>query len=312
MKIVAYDMSSKKLRSGKLTAYNENDNFKTENTVVALGKFEGLHRGHMLLLEEIVRISRKEKLTSVVLTVNVPSDKVINVPLERFMILENTGVDIACECEFTPEFAAMAPEKFVEEILVSCLGARYIVVGKDFRFGCKRTGNVDTLVKLGSRFGFDVIAFDKLRIDGNIISSSLIKELISEGCMEQVLELMGRSYSISGKVVHGKMLGRQIGFPTVNIIPDNMKLLPPSGVYLSHVSIDNRTYKGITNIGSNPTVNSDLDIRVETHIIDYSGDLYGQDLTVSLDKFLRGEIKFDGIAELKAQLEKDKQTAMHQ
>ncbi len=312
MKIVAYDMSSKQLRSGKLTAYNENDNLKTKNTVVALGKFEGLHRGHMLLLEEIVRISRKEKLTSVVLTVNVPSDKVINVPRERFMILENIGVDIACECEFTPEFAAMTPEEFVEEILVSCLEARYIVVGKDFRFGCKRTGNVDILFELGSRFGFEVIAFDKLSIDGNIISSSLIKELISEGCMEQVLSLMGRPYSISGKVVHGKMLGRQIGFPTINIIPDNMKLLPPSGVYLSHVSIDNRIYKGITNIGSNPTVNSDSNIRVETNIIDYSGDLYGQDLTVSLDKFLRGEIKFDSIAGLKAQLEKDKQTAMHQ
>ena len=293
----------------KITAY---DKLKLENSAVALGKFEGLHKGHMLLLDKIAELSDENKLTSVVLTVNVPSDKVINIPRERFSILERAGIQIAAECEFSSEFAKMSPEDFVKNILVDRLGAKYVVVGEDFRFGSKRSGDVNTLIKLGEKLGFCVIAFKKLMIDNIIVSSSLIKKFIEKGDMERVSLYMGRDYSISGEVTSGKRLGREIGFPTANIIPEKDKLLPADGVYTSSVCIDNIIYKAITNIGSNPTTDTDQVTRVETHIIDYSGDLYGRDLTVSIKSFLRGEIKFNSINELKIQLEKDKQKAMHQ
>ncbi len=293
----------------KITAY---DKLKLENSAVALGKFEGLHKGHMLLLNKIAELSEENKFTSVVLTVNVPSDKVINIPKERFSILESTGIQIAAECEFSSEFAKMEPEDFVKKILVDRLGAKYVVVGEDFRFGCKRSGDVNTLIKLGERLGFCVIAFEKLMIDNITVSSTLIKKMIEKGDMEQVSLYMGRDYSISGKVIHGKRLGREIGFPTANIIPDKNKLLPADGVYSSCVCIDNVMYKAITNIGQNPTTDTDRITRVETHIIDYSGDLYGRDITVSIKSFLRSEIKFNSVNELKIQLEKDKQKAMHQ
>lgn len=293
----------------KITAY---DKLKLENSAVALGKFEGLHKGHMLLLNKIAELSEENKFTSVVLTVNVPSDKVINIPKERFSILESTGIQIAAECEFSSEFAKMEPEDFVKKILVDRLGAKYVVVGEDFRFGCKRSGDVNTLIKLGERLGFCVIAFEKLMIDNITVSSTLIKKMIEKGDMEQVSLYMGRDYSISGKVIHGKRLGREIGFPTANIIPDKNKLLPADGVYSSCVCIDNVMYKAITNIGQNPTTDTDRITRVETHIIDSSGDLYGRDITVSIKSFLRSEIKFNSVNELKIQLEKDKQKAMHQ
>ncbi len=293
----------------KITAY---DKLKLENSAVALGKFEGLHKGHMLLLNKIAELSEENKFTSVVLTVNVPSDKVINIPKERFSILESTGIQIAAECEFSSEFAKMEPEDFVKKILVDRLGAKYVVVGEDFRFGCKRSGDVNTLIKLGERLGFCVIAFEKLMIDNITVSSTLIKKMIEKGDMEQVSLYMGRDYSISGKVIHGKRLGREIGFPTANIIPDKNKLLPADGVYSSCVCIDNVMYKAITNIGQNPTTDTDRITRVETHIIDYSGDLYGRDITVSIKSFLRSEIKFNSVNELKIQLEKDKHKAMHQ
>lgn len=149
-------------------------------------------------------------------------------------------------------------------------------------------------------------------IDNMTVSSTLIKKFIEKGDMERVSLYMGRDYSISGEVIRGKRLGREIGFPTANIIPDKDKLLPADGVYRSSVCIDNVVYRSITNIGSNPTTDTDKVTRVETHIIDYSGDLYGRDLTVSIKSFLRSEIKFNSINELKIQLELDKQKAMHQ
>ncbi|MCM1082527.1 MAG: bifunctional riboflavin kinase/FAD synthetase [Clostridium sp.] len=293
----------------KITAY---DKLKLEHSAVALGKFEGLHKGHMLLLDKIAALSNENKFASVVLTVNVPSDKVIHIPRERFSILEHAGIQIAAECEFSSEFAKMSPEDFVKKILVDRLGAKYVVVGEDFRFGCKRSGDVNTLRRLGEKLGFSVIAFEKLMIDNITVSSSLIRTLIEQGDMERVSLYMGREYSISGTVTRGKMLGRELGFPTANIIPAKDKLLPADGVYCSSVCIDNVIYKAITNIGQNPTTDTDKVTRVETHIINYSGDLYGRDLTVSIKSFLRGEIKFNSINELKNQLEKDKQKAMHQ
>ncbi len=285
---------------------------KLHNTAVALGKFQGLHKGHMLLIEKITELSKKEDLTSGVFTINIDSSKAINLPRERFDILEEQGVDIDIECEFTPEFSSMQPVDFIKNVLVDKLGAKYVVVGTDFCFGYKRQGNVETLQKYSKEYGYEVIPVDKLYIDGRVISSSYIRELIETGNINNISAYMGRDYFISDIVSHGKELGRTMGFPTINFIPDKGKLLPPVGAYETEIFIDGRLYKGITNIGDNPTISSDNKTTVETHILDYDGDLYGRELKVSFKRFLRPQIKFNSVEELKKQLLIDCRKVMHQ
>ncbi len=285
---------------------------KLHNTAVALGKFQGLHRGHMLLIDKITELSRKEDLTSVVFTINISSSKVINLPKERFDILEGCGVDIDVECDFTPEFAGMRPVDFIKEVLVDKLGAKYVVVGTDFCFGYKRQGNIQTLKEYSKEFGYEVIPVEKLFVDGRVISSSYIRELVETGNINNIFAYMGRDYFIWDKVCHGKELGRTLGFPTINFIPDKNKLLPPVGAYETEIVIDGVLYKGITNIGDNPTVSTDKKTTVETHILNYQGDLYERDLKVSFKKFLRPQIKFSTVDELKRQLLIDSRKVMHQ
>lgn len=294
MKITTYD----KLQSGK--------------TAVALGKFQGLHLGHMLLLDKITAFASEEELTSVVFTIHVPSERMIYTAAERFDILRGKGIDVAVECEFSKEFAAMQPEEFVRDILVKKLHAAYVVVGKDFKFGYNRQGDVDRLVQFGIKYDFRVVAFDKLAIDGKVISSSYIRELIEMGDVAAASEYMGRLYTVTGQVVHGRKLGRTIGFPTVNMLPAEGKLLPPYGVYETEVVIDGVVYQGITNIGDNPTVREDGSVSIETHILDYSGNLYDRQLVIRFRRFIRPEIKFHSVDELKNRIDSDRKSILHQ
>lgn len=292
-----------------IVAYNS---VQLDKSVVALGKFQGLHRGHMMLISEVAAIADKEKLTGVVFTININNDKMINLPDERYTILSDMGIDVDVECEFSDEFARMEPQDFVKDILVDKLNVSYVVVGSDFRFGCRRQGDVEFLKECGSEYGFSVISFDKLRVDDNIVSSSLIRELIERGRVDMVEKYMGRRYSLSGEVCVGKQLGRSIGFPTINIIPEKDKLLPPYGVYATEVCIDGKLFRGITNVGNNPTVDNTDRTIVETNIIDYSGDLYGTNVTVFFCDYIRKEIKFNSVEELKNQIKRDKMSVMHQ
>lgn len=288
------------------------DKIKLDNSVVCLGKFQGLHRGHMLLIDKTLKLAKDEELNSVIFTINTSNTNRIYTDNEREILLSNMGFDYNVASEFSKEFAAMSPRQFVWDILVNRLGVRYVVVGADFRFGSERKGDVTLLTELGKEYGFSVIAIDKLSVDGIVVSSSYIRELIEDGIMHSITDYMGRPYSISGIVKKGKQLGRQIGFPTVNIYPDGQKLVPLHGVYASHIYIGSEKYRGITNIGSNPTVNNTDEIFVETNILDYDGDLYGQNITVYLDYFVRTEMKFNNIDELKTQIGRDKEFVMHQ
>ena len=281
------------------------DKAQLDNTAVALGKFEGIHKGHMLLINRIIELPEK----SVVFTINMADERVINLDAERYEIFEKIGVDYVCECPFDERISRLSPEEFIKNILVDRLGVRYVVVGADFRFGYKRTGDTDTLKELADIYGYKVIIFDKLKVNDNIVSTSAIRAFLDEGAVDRVMEYMGRPYSVSGDVVYGKQLGRTMGFPTVNIIPDIKKRLPLSGAYETRVYIedDDNVYKAITNVGNNPTVNGDLD-NVETHILDYSGDLYNREIKVEFIRFIRPEKKFGSLDELKAQLEADKKS----
>lgn len=285
---------------------------KIEKSVVAIGKFQGLHKGHMLLIDKVIELSRIYSLPAALITIDIKQPSYINTFLEREEILENKGIDYNVVCEFNQKFASLSPREFVQNILVKKLNPRYVVVGEDFRFGHNREGDVALLSSLGDEFGFEVIAYKKLINDSSIISTSYIRELITEGRVNEVIPLLGRTYQISGRVVEGKKLGRKLGFPTVNIIPDEDKLLPRKGVYYTNVNINSIVHKAVTNVGINPTVDGCHGFFVETHIIDYSGDLYGKRITINFLEFIRPEKRFESVDELCKQIALDKEYVMYQ
>ncbi len=275
-----------------------------QGTVCALGKFEGLHLGHRMLVERTVNEARKRGLTSVVFAINMPGRQTINLPAERADILSSLGVDGLVECAFTEDFKSMEAEAFIEKVLIRKLKAGAVVCGKDFCFGRERSGDIKLLRRYSD--DFSLIAYDKLKKDGVEISSSLIRDELLLGAVDRVKELLGRPYTISGVVREGKQLGRTIGFPTLNLIPDKYKLLPEAGVYETAVSLNGMDYTSLTNVGSNPTVSDEGLVTIESHLLDYSGDAYGKTVTVSFVRQLRKEIKFNSIEELKKQIESDK------
>lgn len=293
----------------KKLAYND---VNIADTVVALGKFEGLHKGHMLLINKVLQLSHETGKQSVVFSIDMPGTKRIYTIPERNRILEEIGIDFNITCEFTKKFASMKPEAFVKDVLVERLHPEYVVVGNDFRFGKNRQGDVVLLEELGNRYGYEVLAFEKLREQGTVISSSYIREQIEQGNVDLIQEYMGRPYSIAGIVQYGKQLGTTIGFPTANLIPDEEKLLVPNGVYETSLILDNLRYRGITNVGDNPTVDDDHKIKVETNILDYNGNLYGKYLKIEFIRQIRKEIKFDSIEALKNQIKSDILEVAHQ
>ena len=298
----------RKLNVKKL-AYND---VNIADTVVALGKFEGLHKGHMLLINKVLQLSHETGKQSVVFSIDMPGTKRIYTIPERNRILEEIGIDFNITCEFTKKFASMKPEAFVKDVLVERLHPEYVVVGNDFRFGKNRQGDVALLEELGNRYGYEVLAFEKLREQGTVISSSYIREQIEQGHVDLIQKYMGRPYSIAGIVQYGKQLGTTIGFPTANLIPDEEKLLVPNGVYETSLILDNLRYRGITNVGDNPTVDDDHKIKVETNILDYNGNLYGKYLKIEFIRQIRKEIKFDSIEALKNQIKSDILEVAHQ
>lgn len=288
------------------------DEAQLNNTAVALGKFQGLHKGHLLLIDTILELAKKEGLDSVVFTININNSKMINTRADREEILKALGVDNHVDCDFTPEFAAMKPYEFIKNVLYTKLKAKYVVVGTDFCFGYKREGTVETLMKYQDEFGYKVMPIEKLSVKGQVVSSTAIRQFIEQGKMDDVQSFMGRSYFIRGAVAEGRKLGRTIDFPTVNIYPACDKLLPPYGAYETRVNIDGIIYKAITNIGDNPTISHNNKVTIETHVIDFEGDLYNRDIKVEFVRFIREQKRFKDVSELRKQLLVDKASVMHQ
>ena len=198
----------------------------------------------------------------------------------------------------------MEPEEFVS-MIVSRLNVKCIVVGDDFRFGHNRAGDHELLLKLAPKHGYELIVVDKLKDNGRDISSTYIREEVARGNIKKANSLLGYPYFIMGRVVHGKQLGRTIGIPTINMLPEAEKILPPFGVYASKVNVSDKWYLGITNIGRKPTIEGENPVGVETYIIDFSQDVYDYVVTIELYDFLRPEKKFDSIEELKEQISGD-------
>ncbi|CUH92464.1 bifunctional riboflavin kinase/FAD synthetase [Herbinix luporum] len=291
---------------------SENIDFNIKNSAVTLGKFDGLHQGHQILIDKVLSL-KEEGYTSVMFTFlyhpyNLFSDneiKLIFTEDEKKHILSQSGLDVLISYPFSHDTKNIEPEDFIKNILVEKLDAKLIVVGNDFRFGRNRRGDINMLKAMEDIYGFKVISFEKKRWEDTIISSSVIRNELQRGHMERVNNLLGRTYFIRGKVLDGRKIGRTIGMPTTNLLPPSNKLLPPCGVYTSRTIIDGVSYPGMTNIGYKPTVGKEKEKGVETYIFDFSKDLYGKEIDVELLEYVRPEIKFDSIEELKVKMEED-------
>lgn len=281
-------------------------------TAVAIGKFDGIHLGHKKLLDIILQ-EKNDGLKSVVFTFDPPPEEFFTgskIPqlftrLEKRAAFEEMGIDVLIEFPLTAETAATSPEDFVRRILVKQIGADFIAAGTDVSFGDKGRGDQHLLRNLSKEIGYELELIDKVRIDGEEVSSTRVRNRVSDGDMPMVKRLLGYNYSVSGTVQHGRHIGHTIGVPTVNIIPPSNKLLPPYGVYSSRVYLEDRVYDGMTNIGRKPTISDKEQVGVETFIYDFNSDAYGKLIKVELLKFVRPEMKFDSIDDLKAQIKSD-------
>ena len=288
--------------------------FHYKNTVVALGKFEGLHKGHQLLLDELDHYKKKNGYTSVMFTFDRPPKLVIKGKRERTIYtksercykLQKTSLDVLIEHPFTKEFSQLSPEDFVRNILVEKLDVKVIVVGFDCGFGYKRQGNVEVLTQLSEKYGYKLVVVPKCTVHGEKAGSTLIRKYLQEGNLEAANDFLNEPYSIISKVVHGNAIGRSlIGLPTANQFPDPHKLLPPKGVYVTRIIYKNNEYYGITNIGTKPTVEDYEITGVETFIFDFDQNIYGEVIEVQFLHYKRPEMKFSGLEELSRQMKAD-------
>ncbi len=281
---------------------------------VALGFFDGIHIGHGALLKRAFEVSKELSLTPCVLTYSNHPSKVlsgksvglINSPEERaHLISELYNISDIVIKDFTAEYSAMSCEEFFDKILISELRAGFVVAGYDFRFGKGGKGNAETLKALCKECGIGCEIIDEVTLHGEAVSSSRIRPLIESGDMEEAKELLGHYHCTISEVLHGKALGRDIGFPTANQSFSPDVIIPRYGVYASRVTFDGKTYRAITNIGTRPTVSDSSTVFAETHIPGFSGELYGKVLKTEFVRFLREEKQFSSLSDLIRQISQD-------
>lgn len=286
-------------------------------TCVALGNFDGIHLGHRKIVENCVQKAREEGLVSLVwsfrrhpehiLKGNFSSGNIISLR-DKETILKELGIDHL----FLEDFERVrdySPEEFCEKVLIRQLSARFVFCGFNFRFGKCGAGDASFLKAYLEPKGVCVIAEEPVCLDGDTVSSSRIRALLARGETEQVKNLLGRPYSIRFPVLHGKHLGARIGFPTLNQVFPEEYVTPKKGVYAVRVTFEGKEYFGVCNVGSRPTVDNDDRIIAETHLLDFSGELYGKEVRVEFHHFLRSETKFSSLEELKIQIGKDREEA---
>ena len=286
----------------------------SEPSAVAIGKFDGIHLGHRQLLGEI--ISKKQAgMKAVVFTFN-PSpsvlfskikEKELTSAKEKRQLFENLGVDILVEFPLTYGTAATSKETFVESILVNSLNVKFIAAGTDLSFGKNGEGNSAFLMEESKKYDFEVKIIDKISYKGEVISSTSVRKAIIDGDVKKAHFMLGSPYFVQGIVQKGNQIGRTIGFPTVNIVAEEEKLLPPNGVYKTEVIVDDRIFEAITNVGCKPTVADSEQIFIESYLYNFTENVYGKKIEVHFLEFMRKEEKFESIEELKKQLQKDMQ-----
>lgn len=291
---------------------------KKIQTYVALGSFDGLHKGHLSLINKIKELAKKNNGKSMVITFKNHPLSLINPDItpklimdidSKIRVLEKNEVDYLALIEFTTEVMKMQPEEFIKYIKEN-FNVEGIVVGFNFKFGYKNLGDVNLLKELSSKYNYKLEVIDAYTYGEEVVSSTRIRRLIKEGRVSEVKDMLGEYYSITGVVVHGKKIGRTIGFPTANLSFEKDYVVPEKGVYYTKIKHNNKFYKGITSVGYNPTVNG-KELTIETYILDFEKEIYGEKLKVEFIERIRGEMKFNSLEELKDQINRDKLYAIN-
>ncbi len=283
-----------------------------ESSSVTVGGFDGFHKGHVFILNELINGARRRGEPSILVTFKIPPrivltgepDSLLMTPEEKIETAKDFGLDYLLLLDFTDELREMGAFEFLHTILIEGLKARRIVLGFNHHFGRNREGDIHFLANHLEEFGFVLTVIPPIKINGRTVSSSLVRQLLREGKVEDARSCLGRPYSIRGRVVKGQGIGERIGYRTANLQVDPLKLIPSDGVYVVKVIVKNGTYGGVMNIGRRPTVDGQRR-SVEVHLIDYNGELYGCTLNVEILKRLRGEKKFDDLDSLRRQIEHD-------
>lgn len=280
---------------------------------LAVGVFDGIHLGHQEVIHAAQEHATQHHGTAVVVTFDPhpvqvlrpgSAPKLLCGPRHQQQILSQIGISCLLACPFTPETAKTPAQDFIQQLVSASLSLGCISVGYTWSFGHKREGNIHLLMEMGHQHDFAVYGVPPLKIEGQVVSSTLIREAISNGHFAQAAQFLGRDYSVFGSVVEGKKLGRQLGFPTANVDVENEQL-PPFGVYTVEARIDTVWLPAVANLGRQPTVAENAEPTLEVHLLDWSGNLYGKDLEVRFKRHLRPEMKFSGLEELKAQIARD-------
>ena len=281
---------------------------------LAIGVFDGVHRGHQAVISTSARHARSAEGTSVVVTFDPHPAKVLrprNAPhlltatQHKIALIRALGVSHLLIIEFNREFAATSPEDFVQQLVTHSKPLREICVGHEWSFGKDRRGNLDLLKKLGARFDFNVVGIPPVMVHGAVVSSTAIRQAVEAGSLAKAAEMLGREYTILGTVTRGDQLGKKIGFPTANLSAHSEQF-PPNGVYLAEAWFEGVSYHGVVNLGYRPTVTGDKSPRLlEIHLLDFERDIYGEDLEVRFVRYLRPERKFDSVEALARQIDVD-------
>lgn len=290
-----------------------------KKTILTLGTFDGVHIGHKKILEKLTQNTEEGKYESLVLTFfphprmvlkGESEVKLLNTMSEKIDLLDKLGIQNLVIHPFDEAFSRLSAEEFVKTVLVDQFHIQKIIIGHDHRFGKDRTANIDDLITFGKHYNFEVEQISVQEINEVSISSTKVRNALLEGNMTLANKYLGYDYFLTGTVFKGKQLGRTIGFPTANLkIEENYKLIPQKGAYIVKSTINDKRVYGMMNIGFNPTVSGD-NLSIEINYFDFDGDLYGHKVCVSILEYLRPEQKFDSVALLKEQLEKDKEASL--
>lgn len=298
------------------TQINIQDIKSSKRNIVTIGTFDGVHLGHKKIIDRLLKSSKTENLESTVITFSehprsvLQSEKnigLLNTTDEKILLLENLGLDNLVILDFK-SIAELSGEEFVKNILVDKLNIQKIIIGYDHRFGKNRSSDIHDLIYFGKKYHFDVEQISAQELNDITISSTKIRNAISNGKITLANSYLGYNFFFSGKVTRGKQLGRTIQFPTANIeIQNSQKIIPKTGVYIVNGEWDKKTHQGMMNIGYRPTIDgNNLSLSIEVHFLDLNEDLYEKEITIHVLDFLREEQKFNSLQDLKEQLEKDK------
>lgn len=296
---------------------NDLDTKINDSVCVTIGKFDGFHLGHMEIIEKVLSYKSKGLKACIVSFYPGPDvifgkvdKKEIQTADNRRRLCEELGFDYYVEVPFSEKLSRISKEDFLYDYLAGTINAKAIVAGSDVSFGYKGEGNADFLLDNASELHIDVEIVDKISMDGEIISSSLIEDKIEAGEIAVANKMLGKPYSISGEIVVGKKLGRQFGFPTINVYVPEKSVVPAYGVYATKTLINGVLYNTLTNVGINPTVESGKRAKVESYIYDFNRDVYGEIATINFLEYIRPEQKFDSKEALFDQISKDKETVL--